>query len=302
MRLVFMGTPDFAVAALDALVKAGHAIVAVYTQPPRPANRGRLTPAPVQQRAEALGLPVRTPERLRDPAEQERFRALSADAAVVAAYGLILPAPVLAGTRLGCFNIHASLLPRWRGAAPIQRAILSGDRRTGVTIMRMEAGLDTGPMLLSKDCPTAGETTGTLTARLARMGAGLMVDALARLPDLPEVPQPADGVTHAPKIDKAEARIDWSRDAAEIERLVRAMQPGPGAWFESPGGDRIKLITAELADRDTRAGAGILLPDTTVGCGAGAIRMTRVQPAGRPVMAAADWWRGARLSLADRLP
>lgn len=293
MRLVFMGTPEFAVTALDALVAAGHTIVAVYTQPPRPANRGRLTPSPVHARADALGLAMRTPDRLRSGEEQDAFVAVGADAAVVAAYGLILPKAVLAGTRLGCFNIHASLLPRWRGAAPVQRAIMAGDTQTGVTIMRMEAGLDTGPMLLAEACPVHGHTAGTLTALLAGMGARLMVEALARLDTLAETPQPTEGISYAAKIDKAEARIDWSRDAVDLERLVRAMQPAPGAWFEADG-VRVKLIAASLADGAGQGGA--MLDGGRVACGSGALRLRMVQPAGRPAMAAEDWLRGARLA------
>ncbi|MGL6044423.1 MAG: methionyl-tRNA formyltransferase, partial [Sandaracinobacteroides sp.] len=243
MRLAFMGTPDFAVAALDALVAAGHTIVAVYTQPPRPANRGRLTPSPVQLRAEALQLPVRHPESLKGEAEKADFAALDLDCAVVAAYGLLLPRAILEAPRLGCLNIHASLLPRWRGAAPIQRAILAGDRETGVTIMQMEKGLDTGPMLKVASLPIDRETAGDLADKLATLGARLTVETLAALP-LVAIPQPADGIVYAHKIDKAEALLDWALSADRLDRLVRAMQPSPGAWFES-GGGRVKLIEAE---------------------------------------------------------
>jgi methionyl-tRNA formyltransferase len=297
MRIAFMGTPDFARVALDALVAAGHAIVAVYTQPPRPANRGRLTPSPVQLRAEALGLPVRTPERLKAPEDQAAFAALDLDVAVVAAYGLLLPQPILDAPRLGCLNIHASLLPRWRGAAPIQRAILAGDAQTGVTIMQMEKGLDTGPMLRVGTCPIGRETTGELTAGLAELGARLMVETLAALP-LAGTVQPDQGVTYAHKIDKAEARIDWALPATALDRMVRAMQPSPGAWFES-GGARVKLISAEPAEGS--GPPGTLLLDDSVATGAGVLRLVTVQPEGRPRMPAADWLRGRRLGPGEPL-
>jgi methionyl-tRNA formyltransferase len=297
LKLAFMGTPDFAVAALDALAAAGHDIAAVYTQPPRPANRGRLTPSPVQLRAEALGLPVRTPESLKGDAEKAEFAALGLDCAVVAAYGLILPRAILEAPRLGCLNIHASLLPRWRGAAPVQRAILAGDTETGVTIMQMEKGLDTGPMLKVGTLPISRETAGELTAALAALGARLMVETLAALP-LAATPQPEEGVTYAHKIDKAESRIDWSLPALQLDRLVRAMQPSPGAWFLSAG-QRVKLIAAEPADG---AGPpGHLGEGETVATGDGALRLLTVQPEGRPRMPAADWLRGRRLTPGDRL-
>ncbi len=298
MRLVFMGTPDFAVAALDALVAAGHSLAAVYTQPPRPANRGRLTASPVHRRAEALGLPVRTPLSLSDEAERSAFAALHADCAIVAAYGLILPQAVLDAPTHGCLNIHASLLPRWRGAAPVQRAILAGDEETGVTIMRMERGLDTGPMLASERIAVGDHTAGSLADALAAMGARMMIATLAHFPGLAELPQPAEGVTYAHKIDKSEARIDWQSDARQIARLVRAMQPSPGAWFEASG-QRIKLIAAQAVD-----GAGLhghLLPDGRVGCGTGCLRLITVQPEGKGKMPAEDWLRGLRLGQDARL-
>jgi methionyl-tRNA formyltransferase len=272
-------------------VEAGHEVAAVYTQPPRPANRGRLTPSPVHLRADELGLPVRTPERLKDPADQAAFADLDLDVAVVAAYGLLLPQPVLEAPRLGCLNIHASLLPRWRGAAPIQRALLAGDTDTGVTIMQMEKGLDTGPMLKVGRLPIGRETAGELTAALADLGARLMVETLGMLP-LPATAQPDDGVTYAHKIDKAEARIDWSQPALHLDRLVRAMQPSPGAWFES-GGQRVKLIAAEPAEGSGEPGT--LLADGCVATGDAALRLLTVQPEGKPKMAAADWLRGRRL-------
>jgi methionyl-tRNA formyltransferase len=299
MRLAFMGTPDFAVTALDALHDAGYEIAAVYTQPPRPANRGRLTPSPVQQRAEAIGLAVRTPERLKGEAETAAFQALDLDVAIVAAYGLLLPPPILAAPRLGCLNIHASLLPRWRGAAPVQRAILAGDAETGVTIMQMARGLDTGPMLAIARTPIGDATAGELTATLADLGARLLLDVLSRLPDVAPVPQPETGVSYAAKIDKAEARIDWQHDAAVILRLVRAMQPSPGAWFEADG-QRIKLIAAEAAPGD--GNPGTLLSEGRIAAGAGALRPLTVQPEGKPRMQADAWWRGRRLAPGDRLP
>ncbi|RZM11354.1 MAG: methionyl-tRNA formyltransferase, partial [Sphingomonas sp.] len=247
MRIVFMGTPPFAVPTLDALVEAGHEIVAVYSQPPRPGGRrGReLTPSPVQRRAEELGIAVRTPVSLKGAEEQAAFSALDADVAVVAAYGLILPRAVLDAPRHGCLNVHGSLLPRWRGAAPVQRAILAGDAETGVGIMQMEAGLDTGPVRLEARTTVAGKTAGVLTDELARLGAEAMIEVLADLDAHPAVAQPADGITYAAKIDKAEARIDWARSASEVERLVRAMNPAPGAWFEV-GGERVKLLAAQV--------------------------------------------------------
>ncbi len=296
MRIAFMGTPDFAVAALNALVQAGHSVVAVYTQPPRPANRGRITPSPVHRRAEELGLPVRTPASLKGADEQADFAALDLDCAVVAAYGLLLPAAILAAPRHGCLNIHASLLPRWRGAAPIQRAILAGDAETGVAIMQMEKGLDTGPVRLEGRIPILRETAGELTDALAVLGAKLMLDVLADLPGHPAVPQPDQGVSYAHKIEKAEARIDWAQPAQMIDRLVRAMQPSPGAWFEGAG-QRVKLIAAEPADGGGAPGA--LIGDSLVAAGDGAIRLLTVQPEGKPRMAAADWLRGRRLQPGD---
>ncbi len=297
MRLAFMGTPEFAVVALKRLAAAGHDIVAVYTQPPRPANRGRLTPSPVQLCAEALGMEVRTPRSLKVADAQAAFAALQLDVAVVAAYGLILPVAVLEAPRFGCINIHASLLPRWRGAAPVQRAILAGDAETGVAIMQMEAGLDTGPVLASARVPITRQTTGELTAQLADLGADHLLRVLEQLP-VPAEPQPTEGVTYAAKITKAEARIDWTSDAASIDRLVRAMQPSPGAWFDS-GGQRVKLICAEPVA--ATGSAGVYLGDAVAGCADAALRLLVVQPEGKPRMAAADWLRGRRLAPGDRL-
>ncbi len=298
MRLAFMGTPGFAVPALERLVAAGHEIVAVYTQPPRPADRRRVTPSAVHQRALALGLPVRTPARLRDAAEVQAFEALDLDAAVVAAYGLILPPPILAAPRHGCLNIHASLLPRWRGAAPIQRAILAGDQETGVSIMQMEAGLDTGPVHAMQAVPVGEATAGELTEALAALGAELMADVLARLPDSRPVPQPATGATHAPKINKAEARIDWAAPAGEVLRLVRAMAPAPNAFFEREGA-RVQLLAAAQGEPHPNSAPGTWLGDGLVACGAGSIRMQRVKPAGRAPISADDWARGQRLAPGD---
>ena len=294
MRLIYMGTPDFAVPALDALHGAGHEVAAVLTQPPRPAGRGgRPRPSPVHRRAEALGIEVRTPPTLRDAAAQEGIRALGAEVAVVAAYGLILPPAVLGAPERGCLNLHASLLPRWRGAAPIHRAVMAGDAETGVCVMRMEAGLDTGPVLLREGTPVGPEdTTGDLHDRLAAMGARLAVEALARLDGLRAVPQPEGGVTYAAKIDKAEARVDWSRDAAAVDRQIRGLSPAPGAWTLAAG-RRLKLLRCRLAEGGGAPGA--VLRGLTVACGEGAVEVTEVQPEGRPRMDAAAFLRGAAL-------
>ncbi|MDF0600849.1 methionyl-tRNA formyltransferase [Psychromarinibacter sp. C21-152] len=301
MRVVFMGTPDFSVPVLEALVAAGHDIACVYCQPPRPAGRGKKDrPSPVQARAEALGLPVRHPERLRDPAEQQAFADLKPEVAVVVAYGLILPQPVLDAPDHGCLNIHASLLPRWRGAAPIQRAIMAGDRETGVCIMRMEAGLDTGPVLLREALQIApDETAGTLHDRLSALGARLIVEALDRLDALAPEPQPEEGVTYADKIDKAEARIDWTRPAAEVDRLIRGLSPFPGAWTGLRG-ERLKLLNAHVVDAEGDPGA-VLDDRLTVACGSGAVRITRLQRAGRGAQSAQDVLRGWSIGPGDRM-
>jgi len=294
MRIVFMGTPPFAVPTLDALVEAGHEIVAVYSQPPRPGGRrGReLTPSPVQRRAEELGIAVRTPVSLKGAEEQAAFSALDADVAVVAAYGLILPRAVLDAPRHGCLNVHGSLLPRWRGAAPVQRAILAGDAETGVGIMQMEAGLDTGPVRLEARTTVAGKTAGVLTDELARLGAEAMIEVLADLDAHPAVAQPEDGITYAAKIDKAEARIDWARSASEVERLVRAMNPAPGAWFEV-GGERVKLLAAQVLPFSFPGGEGTTVDDQlAIACGDGAIRPLTVQRAGRGAQSAEEFLRG----------
>ena len=295
MRLAFMGSPDFAVPALRALHGAGHDIAAIYCQPPKPAGRGyALRACPVQVVAEQLGLTVRTPRRLRGDAEVLRaFVALELDAAVVAAYGLILPQAMLDAPRRGCLNIHASLLPRWRGAAPIQAAILAGDPETGVTIMQMDAGLDSGPMLLREAMPIgAAATAATMHDVLADLGARLILRALAD--DPPPVPQPAEGVTYAPKLTRDDARIDWLRDAAMIERQVRAFDPWPGT-FTTLNGAVLKVLGAELAEGSGAPGL-VLDERLTVACGVGALRLVRVQLAGRPAMAAEHFLRGRKVA------
>ena len=300
MRIIYMGTPDFAVPALDALAKAGHDIVAVYSQPPRPAGRGKnLTPSPVHQRAEAMGIEVRTPESLKDAAVQAAFAALDADVAVVAAYGLILPRAILDAPRHGCMNIHASLLPRWRGAAPIQRAILSGDNVTGVTIMDMAAGLDTGPMRAKYVTKIEGKTAGALTAELAQAGADLMVEVLDDVAQHPPMVQPDEGVTYAAKIAKAEARIDFTRPALQIERQVRGFNPFPGAFFEY-GGERFRILTAQVEHEDGAPGA--LLDDALlIACGHGAIRPTLIQRAGKAAMTPDEMLRGFDMPAGSRV-
>lgn len=300
MRIVFMGTPDFAVPTLTALVAAGHDVVAAYSQPPRAAGRGKqLQPTAVHRAADVLGIPVRTPVSLKGAEEQAAFAALGADVAVVAAYGLILPQAVLDAPRLGCLNVHGSLLPRWRGAAPVQRAILAGDAATGVTIMQMERGLDTGPMLAKVETPIAGKTAGELTAELAEKGAALMVSVLADLPAHPPVVQPEAGVTYAHKIDKAESRLDFSQSAVQVERQIRAFAPAPGAFFELEG-ERYRVLAAEVA-----AGTGI--PGTTldaaltIACGEGALRPALIQRAGKPAMETAALLRGRAIAAGTRL-
>ena len=311
MRIIFMGTPDFAVPALQALHAAGHEIVCVYTQPPRPAGRGKkLRPSPVQAKAEALNLAVRSPGTLRGEEEKALFAELEADVAVVAAYGLILPQKVLDAPVHGCLNIHASILPRWRGAAPIHRAVMAGDEQTGVTIMQMEAGLDTGPMRHIATTAIDRKTTGELTAELAELGAQAMVEVLADPSAFPTRPQDDNEATHAPKIDKAEARIEWSHDADAIERKVRGLAPFPGAWFEitTPNGcERVKLLLAETlaADRDAQAGK-VLDTDLAIACGPqgsrAAIRPVRLQRAGKPALTRADFLRGRPVTPGTVLP
>ncbi|MFB9221474.1 methionyl-tRNA formyltransferase [Paracoccus cavernae] len=300
MRVIFMGTPDFSVAALRAIA-AEHEVVAVYSQPPRAAGRGQKPrPSAVQKAAEELGLPVRHPERLKSPEDQAGFAALNADVAVVVAYGLILPQVILDAPRLGCLNIHASLLPRWRGAAPIHRAILSGDTETGVAIMQMEAGLDTGPVLAEARTPIgAEETTADLHDRLSQMGAVLIASVLARLAQgeqLAPAVQAEDGVTYAAKIDKAEARIDWSRPAVEVDRQIRGLSPFPGAWT-TIAGERVKLLRSRLAEGQGKAGT--VLGGFTIACGEGAVEVLQAQREGKRPMPADEVLRG--LSLPDCL-
>ena len=300
MRIIYMGTPEFAVPALDALLAAGHEIAAVYSQPPRPAGRGKgLRASPVHQRAEALGLEVRTPLSLKDGDTQAAFAALEADVAVVAAYGLILPPAILAAPRHGCMNIHASLLPRWRGAAPIQRAILAGDNVTGVTIMDMEAGLDTGPMRAKHVTPIEDKTAGALTQELADAGAELMVEVLDDLTLHPPMAQPDEGVTYAAKIDKAESRIDFTQDAHAIERQVRAFNPFPGAFFAYQG-ERFRILAAHVEHHAGPPGA--LLDDSLlIGCGHDAIRPMLIQRAGKGAMSPGELLRGFDMSAGSRV-
>ena len=300
MRIVFMGTPDFAVPTLRALHHAAHDIAAVYTQPPRPAGRGKkLRPSPVQAEAEVLGIDVRTPKSLKSAEAQEAFAALEPDVAVVAAYGFILPQAVLDIPKHGCLNVHASILPRWRGAAPIHRAIMAGDPGTGVTIMQMEAGLDTGPMLATARVPIEDKTTGELTEELAEIGAQLMVGTLRDLAIHIPVAQDDAEATYAPKIDKAEARIDWSKTAAEVVRQVHGLSPFPGAWFEL-GGERVKILRAEAIEGSGAPGE-VLYDGLAIACGEGAIRPARMQRAGKPAMDRAEFLRGRPVAAGTRL-
>ena len=305
MRIAFMGTPPFAVPTLAALHAAGHEIACIYTQPPRPAQRGKkLQQSAVHVWADEHGLPVRTPKSLRNEEAQAEFAALDLDIAVVAAYGLILPQTILDAPREGCLNVHGSILPRWRGAAPVQRAILAGDAETGVTIMQMDVGLDTGAMRLVETTPVAGKTAGLLTDELAEMGALMMVKVLSDLHAFPPVPQPDEGVTYAAKIDKSEARLDFLTSAVQVERQIRAFNPMPGAFFEL-GGERYKILAAEVVHPgETVAGAapGVTLDDAlTIACNPGAIRATRVQRAGKPAMDAAELLRGRAIPMGTRL-
>ena len=291
MRIVFMGTPEFAVPTLLALHEAGHEITAAYTQPPRPAGRGKADrKSPVHLAAEKLGLAICHPLTLRDLDAQADFLAFEPELAVVVAYGLILPPAILEAPKRGCLNVHASLLPRWRGAAPIQRAILAGDHVTGVTIMRMESGLDTGPMLAAARVPVEDKTSGELHAELAEIGARLLVETVAQLDQLKPQPQPEIGATYAAKIDKAEARIDWSRPAELIEREVRAFAPFPGSWFELDG-ERIKVLRARAIGVNGADGT-VLDDQLTIACGQAAIRPLLVQRAGKPAMPTEDFLRG----------
>jgi methionyl-tRNA formyltransferase len=307
LDLAFMGTPGFAVPTLESLVDAGHVIRRVYTQPPRPAGRGQQPrPSPVQQAAERLGLPVAHPETLKSEEELARFRNLGIDAAVVVAYGLILPQPYLEVPKLGCLNIHASLLPRWRGAAPIQRAILAGDAETGISIMRMEPGLDTGPVVLAEPVPIGHRiTAGDLHDQLAQLGARLILEALDGLDGgtLHARPQGKEGVTYAPKLEKAEGFVDWSADAPAIDRQLRALTPWPGCFF-SHGEERLKLLAAQpipLPEGPKAAPGTILDREATIACGSGALRLARVQRPGRKPVSGEEFLRGARLAPGDRI-
>ena len=296
MRLIFMGSPDFSVPVLAALMEAGHDIACVYSQPPRPAGRGQKERlSPVHAYAKSQGLSVRTPETLKSAQPQAEFSALDADAGVVVAYGLMLPQAVYNAPRLGCLNVHASLLPRWRGAAPIQRAILAGDTLTGVSIMKIDDGLDTGPVLLSEEMPITDQTTAeSLHDALADMGARLMVEALAGLAaeTLKLAPQAEDGVTYAAKLHRDEARIDWSRSALDLGRQVRGLNPWPGVWFEY-GGERIKALAAGVEQGDGGVSPGVTIDDRLgVACGSGVLRVSRVCRAGKSPQDAAAYLRG----------
>ncbi|WP_439872956.1 methionyl-tRNA formyltransferase [Rhizobium leguminosarum] len=308
LRIIFMGTPEFSVPTLRLLVDAGHRIVAVYTQPPRPGGRRGLDlqKSPVHQAAELLGLPVFTPVNFKDPEERERFRAFNADVAVVVAYGLLLPEAILNGTRDGCYNGHASLLPRWRGAAPIQRAIMAGDAKTGMMVMKMDKGLDTGAVAQTREVEIGPNmTAGELHDRLMLVGAKAMAEAMVKLEmnDLPLTPQPEDGVLYAAKIDKAETRIDFSRDARDVHNHIRGLAPFPGAWFELEIGgkpERVKVLASELAE-GRGADGQLLTDDLVVACASGAVRLTRLQKAGGKPLAAADFLRGTPLAAGTRL-
>ena len=312
MRIAFMGTPDFAVPTLDALLAAGHDVAAVYTQPPRPAGRrGReLSPSPVHKRAEAAGIEVRTPERLRGGEEQAAFAALDLDVAVVAAYGLILPEPILAAPRHGCLNVHGSLLPRWRGAAPVQRAILAGDERTGVCIMGMEKGLDTGPVHARRETEIGGKTAGELTAELAGIGGALMIDVLGRFDTITPEPQPEDGVTYAHKIEKAEARLRFGKAAEQVARQVRAFNPAPGAFVEFEG-ERYKILTTHFVDEAASFASSFGFPDLMAGtvlndrlwiaCGTGILMPDMIQRGGRSPMHVISYSHGSPIPPGTRL-
>jgi methionyl-tRNA formyltransferase len=303
LRIVFMGTPEFAVPTLAELVGQGHDVAAVYTQPPRAGGRGMATrKSPVHEAAERLAIPVMTPGRLKEPGEADRFAALRPDVTVVAAYGQILPQAILDIPPHGCLNLHASLLPRWRGAAPIARAIMAGDAETGVMVMRMEAGLDTGPVAMSERVAIGADTTaGELSETLARLGADLMVRALAALSRgvLDTTPQPREGVTYASKLEKSETRIDWNRPAASVHNHIRGLSPEPGAWFAANLGrseERVKVLRSTLADESGPPGA-VLDDALAVACGSGAVRLVELQRAGKKPVKAAEFLRGLRAPL-----
>jgi methionyl-tRNA formyltransferase len=303
MRIIFMGTPDFAVPSLNALIEAGHDVCAVYSQPPRPAGRKMaLTPSAVHKRAEELGIPVLTPASLKTAEAQAEFATHQAHLAVVAAYGLILPQTILDAPKLGCLNVHGSLLPRWRGAAPVQRAILAGDKVTGVTIMNMEAGLDTGAMRAKIETPIDVKTAAALTTELAEIGAKLLVQVLADLPAFPGVPQPEAGVIYAPKIDKSESQLDFLLSASQLARQIRAF--APLAWF-ALNGERIRILAADvLTPTDPANGfppAMVVDDQLTIACNPGAIRPTLVQRAGKAAMSPADLLRGLPIAVGTKL-
>ena len=301
MRVVFMGTPTFSVPALHAIHAAGHEILRVYTRPPAASGRGlKQTPSPVQSAANALGLEIQAPQNFKSPETFEAFAALESELAVVVAYGLILPQSVLEVPRLGCWNIHASLLPRWRGAAPVQRAIMAGDKKTGVAIMQMEAGLDTGPVLETRETPiTADDTSESLHARLADLGAAAITEAMEVADELTCVPQPDYGVCYADKIDKAEARIDWTRPAREIDCHIRGLSPFPGAWFEVDS-TRVKVLAATPVDVNGPAGR-VMTDAPVIACGTGGVRLERVQRAGKAAMDAANFMNGGLIVPGQRL-
>ncbi len=309
LRIVFMGTPDFSVPVLEALARVGHEIVAVYTQPPRPGGRRGLeaVPSPVHRAAEALGLPVFTPLNFKAEDDRERFRALNADVAVVVAYGLLLPEAILTGTRLGCYNGHASLLPRWRGAAPIQRAIMAGDAKTGMMVMKMDKGLDTGPVALTREVVIGPDmTAGELHDALCEVAAGSMVEAMAKLEagDLPLTPQPEEGILYAAKISKEETRIDFSRPAVEVHNHIRGLAPFPGAWFEleiNGKVERVKVLASTLGAGEGAVGEVLAEAPLTIACGAGAVRLVRLQKAGGKPLSAEDFLRGTPVPAGTRL-
>ena len=304
LRLVFMGTPDFAVPTLLEIVGAGHEVVAVYTRAPRPAGRGMaLSPSPIAREAERFGLPIFTPKTLRGDDATAAMRAHGADAAVVVAYGLILPKPILDAFPLGAFNLHASLLPRWRGAAPIHRAVMAGDRETGVMVMKMEEGLDTGPIAIERRVPIGPDATaGELHDQLARLGAELMPVALAALErgSLQSTPQPAAGAIYANKIDKTETRIDWSKPWQQVHDHCRGLSPSPGAWFEFPGAGRVKILRTTKGDGSGKPGQ-VLDDRLTIACGDGSVRIVELQRAGGKPMSAEEFLRGTPIAPASVL-
>jgi methionyl-tRNA formyltransferase len=308
LRIIFMGTPDFSAPVLKALHAAGHDIVAVYSQPPRPAGRRglELTPSPVHKAAEALGIPVRTPVNFKAAEDVEALKALGADVAVVVAYGLLLPVSILEGTRLGCYNGHASLLPRWRGAAPIQRAIMAGDAKTGMMVMKMDKGLDTGPVAMTREIAIPETmTAGELHDALSEMGAALMVEAMAALEAgrLTLTPQSQDGVLYAAKISKDETRIDFTKSAAQAHNHIRGLAPFPGAWFEAEFGGKLERVKVLASERAAGAGdPGVALDNRlTIACGEGAVRLLRLQKAGGKPLDAADFLRGLPVSAGARI-